>query len=113
MSLGDAGPRRRRRWVPLALLVAFVVVPLVEIYVLVQVGQVVGVGWTILLLIALSALGAWLVRREGARAWRALRLTLQRGTDAGAGAGRRGADPDRRHPAADARASSPTRSAPC
>ena len=34
------------------LFVAFVVVPLVEIYVLIQVGQVIGAWWTILLLIA-------------------------------------------------------------
>ena len=34
------------------LFVAFVVVPLVEIYVLIQVGQVIGAWWTILLLVA-------------------------------------------------------------
>jgi len=34
------------------LVTAFVVVPLVEIYVLIQVGQVIGVWWTLLLLIA-------------------------------------------------------------
>lgn len=61
------------------LLVAFVVVPLVEIFVLVQVGQVIGTWWTILLLIAASALGAWLIRREGSRAWAALREALQTG----------------------------------
>ena len=33
-------------------MVAFVVVPLVEIYVIIQVGQVIGAWWTILLLIA-------------------------------------------------------------
>jgi UPF0716 protein FxsA len=61
------------------LLVAFVVVPLVEIFVLVQVGQVIGPWWTILLLIAASALGAWLIKREGSRAWAALREALQTG----------------------------------
>jgi UPF0716 protein FxsA len=61
------------------LLVAFVVVPLVEIFVLVQVGQVIGAWWTILLLIAASALGAWLIKREGSRAWAALREALQTG----------------------------------
>ena len=62
------------RWL---LLVAFVVVPLVEIYVIIQVGQAIGPWWTILLLIADSILGSWLVRREGARAWRALRSALE------------------------------------
>ncbi|MDP9416539.1 MAG: FxsA family protein [Actinomycetota bacterium] len=57
----------------LLLVVLFLVVPIIEIYVIVQVGQVVGVGPTILLLLLESALGAWLVKREGRRAWQALR----------------------------------------
>ena len=32
------------------LLVAFILVPLVEIYVIIQIGQVIGAWWTILLL---------------------------------------------------------------
>jgi UPF0716 protein FxsA len=59
------------------LVVAFVVVPLVEIYVIIQIGQVIGAWWTILLLIADSILGSWLVKREGGRAWQALRVALQ------------------------------------
>jgi UPF0716 protein FxsA len=62
------------------LVLAFVVMPLVEIYVLIQVGQVIGVWWTILLLIADSILGGWLIRREGGRAWRALTAALSSGT---------------------------------
>ena len=42
---------RKRRMLQGALFVVFVVVPLVEIYVLVQVGQVIGAGWTIALLL--------------------------------------------------------------
>ena len=60
-------------------MVAFIVVPLVEIYVIIQVGQVIGPWWTILLLIADSLLGSWLVKREGGRAWRALRTALAEG----------------------------------
>jgi UPF0716 protein FxsA len=70
---------RRRRGLGWLLLVAFVVVPIVEIYVLIQVGQVIGPWWTILLLIADSMLGTWLIRREGRRAWRALRAALDSG----------------------------------
>ena len=55
------------------------VVPLVEIFVLIQVGQVIGPWWTILLLIADSILGTWLIRREGGRAWAALRSALNSG----------------------------------
>ncbi len=62
------------------LVVAFVVVPLLEIFVLIQVGQVIGPWWTILLLVADSILGTWLIRREGGRAWTALRGALSTGT---------------------------------
>jgi UPF0716 protein FxsA len=62
-----------------ALAAAFVVVPLVEIWVILQVGQLVGAWWTIVLLVLDSMLGAWLIKREGGRAWIALREALQRG----------------------------------
>jgi UPF0716 protein FxsA len=68
---------RRIPWGVLAVL--FVVVPLVEIYVLIQVGQVIGAWWTILLLILDSLLGTWLIKREGGRAWQALRTALETG----------------------------------
>ena len=47
------------------LVLLFLVVPFVELYVLLQVGQAIGVLNTIVVLIAVSALGAWLVKREG------------------------------------------------
>lgn len=64
---------------PALLVVALLVVPLVEIYLLVQVGQVIGALPTIALLVAMSLLGAWLLRREGARTWRAFRTALSSG----------------------------------
>ena len=48
---------------PLFLL--FLVVPFVELYVLIQVGQVIGVLNTIAVLVVVSVVGAWLVKREG------------------------------------------------
>jgi UPF0716 protein FxsA len=69
----------RRRTIPLVLFTVFVLVPLLEIYVIVQVGQVIGAWWTIVLLVADSIFGAWLLRHEGGRAWRALRDALQAG----------------------------------
>jgi UPF0716 protein FxsA len=69
----------RRRPLGWFLLLAFVVVPIVEIYVLIQVGQVIGAWWTIALLVLDSALGSWLIRREGGRTFRALRTALQSG----------------------------------
>jgi len=70
---------RRRGVFGWALLAAFIVVPLVEIYVLIQVGQAIGAWWTILILIADSILGTWLIRREGGRAWQALQNALSSG----------------------------------
>ena len=70
---------RRRRMVSAALFTVCIVVPLIEIYVLVQVGQVIGPWWTILLLVLDSVLGTWLIRHEGGRAWRALREALESG----------------------------------
>jgi UPF0716 protein FxsA len=70
---------RRSRLLQALLFVAFVVVPLLEIFVLVQVGQVIGAGWTIALLLLDAVLGTWLIKHEGARAWRSLRDALQSG----------------------------------
>ena len=72
--------RTRRVRIPgWLLLLAFVVVPIVEIYVIIQVGQVIGPWWTILLLIADSVFGSWLIAREGRRAWQALTTALGSG----------------------------------
>jgi UPF0716 protein FxsA len=73
------GPRLRRSAWGWLLVTLFVVVPLVEIYVIIQVGQAIGAWWTILLLIVDSILGSWLIRHEGSRAWRALRQALDSG----------------------------------
>jgi UPF0716 protein FxsA len=76
--------------VALFLVVAFLVVPILEIYVIIQVGQAIGALPTVVLLVFESLLGAWLIKREGRRAWRALREGAQTGrlparelTDAG------------------------------
>ena len=47
-----------------------VVLPLVELWFIVQVGQQIGVVPTIALLIVVSAVGTSLVKREGLRVWR-------------------------------------------
>lgn len=64
---------------PVAILVAFLAVPIVEIYVILQVGHVIGAWPTVALLVAESILGGWIIRREGRRAWRALTETFRRG----------------------------------
>ncbi|HEX5495086.1 MAG TPA: FxsA family protein [Mycobacteriales bacterium] len=55
----------------LVVLAALIGLPILEIYVIIQVGHAVGVLPTVALLLATSLTGAWLLRHEGARAWRA------------------------------------------
>ncbi|MFJ2033601.1 FxsA family protein [Streptosporangium sp. NPDC087985] len=63
----------------LLLVVAFLVVPVLEILVFVQVGQAIGVWPAVALLAAGSLLGALVVRREGRKAWRKLQDAMQAG----------------------------------
>jgi UPF0716 protein FxsA len=79
-AVGRTGVRRHRRprWLAVVFIV-LLVVPILEIAAIIAVGKVIG-GWqTLVLLLVESALGAWLVRREGARAWQALRTALRTG----------------------------------
>ena len=62
------------------LLVLLLVVPLVELWVIVSVASSVGVPETILLLVVISAAGAWLLKQQGMATWRRLQLSIQRGT---------------------------------
>ncbi len=63
-------------WVLIGL---FVALPIVEIYIIIQVGHAIGALPTVLLLVAESIFGGWLVKREGRRAWSALRTTFSTG----------------------------------
>jgi UPF0716 protein FxsA len=64
--------------VPFILLI-FILVPLVEIYLLIQVGAVVGAGWTIFAVVATAVLGAYLVRRQGFATVTRIRSQLDEG----------------------------------
>lgn len=70
--------KKQRRIGPFVAL-ALLVVPLIEIWALIQVGQVIGVGWTIVALVVSSIIGTWLIGREGRRVYSALTASLQRG----------------------------------
>jgi UPF0716 protein FxsA len=70
--------RMRPRWGWYVFL-ALLVVPVAEIALIVAVGSVIG-GWqTLALLLAESALGAYLVKLEGRRSWQALKVALNTG----------------------------------
>jgi len=63
----------------LALLVLFIVLPLAELYVIFQVGEAIGVVWTILLLLADSVVGSLLLRTQGRAVWRRFNAALREG----------------------------------
>ncbi len=61
----------------MAILVAlFIVVPIVELYVIIQIGSLIGVWPTIALLLADALLGSLLLRHEGRGAWRRFNAAL-------------------------------------
>jgi UPF0716 protein FxsA len=57
----------------------FLVVPFVEIFVLIQVGQSIGTLPTIALLIVISLVGAWLVKHEGLSVLRSAQQQVRQG----------------------------------
>lgn len=61
------------------LALAFLVVPFVELFVLIEVGQAVGTLPTIAMLVAVSVAGAWLVKREGLGVVRRARAQVHSG----------------------------------
>jgi len=61
------------------LVILFVLVPIAEIYVIIQVGQEIGALWTVLILIADSLIGARLLGWQGRRAWAAFQTAMAQG----------------------------------
>jgi UPF0716 protein FxsA len=61
------------------ILALLLVIPIVELYVIVQVAGAIGVFETIVALVAISVAGAWLVKREGLGVARRIQDQLQAG----------------------------------
>ena len=61
------------------LLVAFLAIPVIEIYLLIQVGSVIGAGWTIFIVIGTAILGASLLRQQGLETWSRLTQSIAQG----------------------------------
>lgn len=61
------------------LLALFVLLPLVELALLIQIGQWIGLVWTLGLVVGTGLLGATLARRQGLRAWVAIQTELRAG----------------------------------
>ena len=63
----------------LRLLILFTLIPVVELALLIQLGQFLGVLPTVVLVLATGALGAALARSQGSQAWQRLQTSLSRG----------------------------------
>jgi UPF0716 protein FxsA len=63
----------------LPLVLLFIAVPIAELFVIIQVGEAIGVWWTIGLLIADSVLGSMLMRHQGRASWRRFNEAVQGG----------------------------------
>ena len=63
----------------LPLVLLFIVVPIAELAVIIQVGQIIGVWWTIGLLVLDSILGSVLMRSQGRATWRRFNDTTRAG----------------------------------
>jgi UPF0716 protein FxsA len=61
---------------PLFLIVLFIVVPIAELYVIIQVGQAIGIWPTLALLVADALLGSFLLKHQGRGAWQRFNQAL-------------------------------------
>lgn len=61
------------------LVLIFLVVPLVELYLIIQVGQAIGALNTIAVLVVMGVVGGWLMKREGLGALRRIQAQMARG----------------------------------
>jgi UPF0716 protein FxsA len=65
--------------VPFVLIALFIVVPITELYVIIKVGEAIGVWPTLALLFADAILGSMLLRHQGRGAWRRFNEALAQG----------------------------------
>lgn len=63
----------------LRIFLLFTIVPVVEIYLIIRVGSLIGALPTVLLLLAISSAGAWLVRTQGFALMRRIQSELAQG----------------------------------
>lgn len=63
----------------LRLFLLFTTVPLIELYLLIRIGQVIGAMNTILLVLFTGVVGAWLAQREGMRTIARIQVLLANG----------------------------------
>ena len=57
----------------------FLLIPLIEIYFLIQVGEVIGAGWTIFLVVATAVIGVGLLRMQGLNTLHKAQVSMAQG----------------------------------
>jgi UPF0716 protein FxsA len=67
------------RWVAPLLFLLLLVVPLAELWVIVEVAGALGILETLALLVLVSVAGAWLLKQQGMATWLRLKRSLERG----------------------------------
>ena len=65
------------------LFLAFTIIPAVELYLLIQIGQWLGPGLTVLIILLTGSVGAWLAKREGLGVLKALEQESRAGFPSG------------------------------
>lgn len=61
------------------LFILFTIVPIIEVYLLIKVGSIIGALPTVALLLSISIAGAWLVRHQGFAILRRIQLEMMQG----------------------------------
>lgn len=61
------------------LLVLFILVPIVEIAVFIQVGEVLGLGTTLFIVVITAIMGVNLLKQQGFKAWQDIQLSMAQG----------------------------------
>ncbi len=60
-------------------LILFILVPIIEIAVFIQVGEILGLGTTLFIVVITAVLGVNLLKQQGFKVWRDIQLSMVRG----------------------------------
>jgi UPF0716 protein FxsA len=63
------------------LLLALMLIPIVEIALFIKIGGLIGLGWTLAIVVGTAVLGSYLIRRQGTQALQALRQRVSTFSD--------------------------------
>lgn len=61
------------------LLILFILVPIIEIAVFIQLGEQIGLSWTLLVVVLTAIIGVNLLKQQGFKAWQQIQLSLAQG----------------------------------